>query len=221
MESFFAKARAFAEETAKKSHDLVTRTTQYTENVTKESAFKSFKEIAEHATKRTKELAEETARQSKILAEEASRRSRILADEAVKKAEEYKVLVKEFTLTSLTEKKNDTTSEEELKDYGITSELREFVKSLTLDTFKGFPLEDGDVESVIQAFHAPAVCLSIYFLFFCLTEVGEEVRTSGPQVSNDLTDWQVHHAMLVLKLVPVRLLYPSTYLRHYDSSLVT
>lgn len=32
-------------------------------------------------------------------------------------------------------------SEAELQRYGITDELREFVRGLTIDTFKSFPLE--------------------------------------------------------------------------------
>lgn len=37
-------------------------------------------------------------------------------------------------------------SEEELEEFGITPELREFVKGLTIRTFRDFPLEESNCE---------------------------------------------------------------------------
>ncbi|KAL9263072.1 hypothetical protein AKJ16_DCAP26952, partial [Drosera capensis] len=68
----------------------------------------------------------------------------------------------------------EVAGEEELERFGVTDELREFVKGITIGTFRDFPLPDD----------AP--------------------MSDVPTISNvrqDLTEWQERHATLVLSTV--------------------
>ncbi|KAI3932812.1 hypothetical protein MKX01_031794 [Papaver californicum] len=65
--------------------------------------------------------------------------------------------------------------EEEEEELGVTDELEDFVKTLTVETFKNFPLQqdDNQVKSV----------------------------NGSDNVQKDLSEWQERHAMLVLTKV--------------------
>lgn len=121
------------------------------------------------STIRLPEIVSETAKRSKEIAAEASNQ---IKAEALKRAD----LIKSISLldpASSSEKKQQV-SEKELERYGVTEELREFVKGITMSTFQDFPLQDD----------APV--------------------SDVPTVSNvrqDLTEWQARHATLMLSTV--------------------
>lgn len=152
---FWSKARSFAEDAAKRSQELTMEAAKRSQELT--------------STIRLPEIVSETAKRSKEIAAEASNQ---IKAEALKRAD----LIKSISLldpASSSEKKQQV-SEEELERYGVTEELREFVKGITMSTFQDFPLQDD----------APV--------------------SDVPTVSNvrqDLTEWQARHATLMLSTV--------------------
>ncbi|XP_074317115.1 uncharacterized protein LOC141653292 [Silene latifolia] len=158
---FWNKAKSLAEEAAKKSQEL-----------TKEAAKKSQELTSSFVTtSRIADIVSETAKRSKDLAAEASIQ---IKAEALKRADQIKSLsLLDNSVVSL-DKTADTVSSEELNDFGVTEELRDFVQSITFDTFKDFPLPDD-------------------------AEVSDVPTVSN--VQQDLTKWQARHATLVLSTV--------------------
>ncbi|KAI3990834.1 hypothetical protein MKX01_011742 [Papaver californicum] len=77
------------------------------------------------------------------------------------------------TEPNLKQKKVKEVEEEE--ELGVTDELKDFVKTLTVETFKNFPLQQDD----------------------------NQVKTvnGSDNVQKDLSEWQERHAMLVLTKV--------------------
>ncbi|CAM6129397.1 unnamed protein product [Calypogeia fissa] len=153
MDFYVQKAKLFAFETAKRSQ-----------------------EIATQAAKISQELATETAKRSKELATETAKLSKELAIDVTKRADQLKAYAGDLTPgVPRGPAAPPQPSEEELEEYGITQELREFAKGLTIKTFKDFPIDGPD-----GGFRA---------------ETGSE---TGKQ---DLTAWRERHAVLVLSSV--------------------
>lgn len=99
----------------------------------------------------------EAAKLSQDLAQETAKRSRELSHdfviEASKKADQIKTLANELSPAIVGRAIPDgavsptlAPSEQELEEFGITPELREFVKGLTIRTFRDFPLEESNCE---------------------------------------------------------------------------
>ncbi|KAK6153491.1 hypothetical protein DH2020_013130 [Rehmannia glutinosa] len=113
----------------------------------------------------------------KELAAEASKMSKEFAAEAMKRADQITAQIPPaaVVLTNLVDSAQKGGNDPaDLEKLGITDELREFVKGITTNTFRDFPLEDDSEVSDI------------------------------PTVSNvrqDLTEWQERHAKLVLSSV--------------------
>ncbi|KAF3952149.1 hypothetical protein CMV_022268 [Castanea mollissima] len=68
-------------------------------------------------------------------------------------------------------------SESELRTFGVTDDLRDFVKGLTSTTFQSFPIQEEAEAS--------------------------DVTTTVSNVRKDLTEWQEKHATIVLTTVKV------------------
>ncbi|KAL3824706.1 hypothetical protein ACJIZ3_020735 [Penstemon smallii] len=150
---FWQRARNFAEEAAKKSQEL-----------TQGIGSANLSDVVSEASKRSKELAAE-----------ASKKSKEFAAEALKRADQIAAQLPP-AMTHLVEKGNNSpaVTDADLEMFGVTDELREFVKGITMNAFQDFPLEDDSEISDI------------------------------PTVSNirqDLTEWQEKHAKLVLLTV--------------------
>ncbi|KAJ9140588.1 hypothetical protein P3X46_031220 [Hevea brasiliensis] len=198
---FWRKAQAFAEDAAKRSQELTKeaakRSQEFTigssklSDIVSETAKRS-KEIAAEASKRSQEITigssklsdivSETAKRSKEIAAEASKRADQIKTEAIKRADQIKSLAEGITppgalartVPALDSQLEEKEKEKELERFGVTEELREFVKEITMSTFQDFPLEDDSEMSEV------------------------------PMVSNvrqDLTQWQEKHACLVLSTV--------------------
>lgn len=157
MDSWFQIARDFAQEAAKKSQEL-----------------------AKEAAKLSQEIASETAKKSKEIAVEATKKADQIKIEASKRADQFKSFAGEIS-PSIANKSVSSTppSPQDLEKYGVTDELREFVKGLTLDTFKDFPLDNSALE-----------------------ENREPEVSPSSNVRQDLTKWQERHAVIVLSTVP-------------------
>ncbi|XP_021731057.1 uncharacterized protein LOC110697967 [Chenopodium quinoa] len=159
---FWSKARSFAEEAAKRSQELTIEAAKRSQELTSTIG----------GTSRIADIVSETAKRSKELAAEASNH---IKAEALKRADQIKSLSLLDPSNPLADSfQKQEVSPEELEKFGITDELREFVKEITLNTFQDFPLPDD----------APV--------------------SDVPTVSNvrqDLTEWQAKHATLMLSTV--------------------
>ncbi|KAH6797255.1 hypothetical protein C2S52_021809 [Perilla frutescens var. hirtella] len=135
--------------------------------------------FAEEAAKKSQELRQTIAAANlSDVVSEASKRSKELAAEALKRADQITAHIPPAAaaITNLVDSAapKPAIDAADLDKYGITDELREFVKEITINTFQDFPLEDDSEMSDI------------------------------PTVSNvqqDLTEWQERHAKLVLLTV--------------------
>jgi hypothetical protein len=158
------RARTFAEEAAKRSQELTVEAAKRSQDFTIGSS--KLSDIVSEASKRSKEIAAE-----------ASKRADQIKVEALKRAEQIKSQIPASALSQFVDSSSSTLPEvqpEDLEKFGVTDELREFVKGITMNTFQDFPLEDDSQVSDI------------------------------PTVSNvrqDLTEWQAMHAKLVLSTV--------------------
>lgn len=126
---FWKRAKTFAEEAAKRSQDL-TNSTNFAD------------------------LVAETAKKSKDLALEASKTADQIKTAALKQAEQ--IPFKSITdiippqLSSLSSgagssssSSSSTVLDSDLEKFGITDDLREFVKGFTSSTFQNFPIQGG------------------------------------------------------------------------------
>lgn len=152
---FWQKARSFAEAAAKRSQELTVEAAKRSQEITigssklsdivSETARRS-KELAAEASKRSQELTigsskisdivSETAKRSKELAAEATKKADQIKVEAIKRADQIKSSLTEGTVESQPEQE-----QKDLERFGVTDELREFVKEITISTFQDFPLE--------------------------------------------------------------------------------
>ncbi|KDP31406.1 hypothetical protein JCGZ_11782 [Jatropha curcas] len=158
MEDIWKRAKLFAEETAKKSQTLT-----------------SSNKIAD--------LVAETAKKSKELALEASKKADELKTAALKQADQIQIksisdiIPPQLSSLSIVNSSSSSSGSadsdtEELRKFGVTDDLRDFVKGLTSSTFQNFPIQDE-------------------------AEVSD-VPTTASNVRKDLNEWQERHATLVL-----------------------
>jgi len=77
---------------------------------------------------------------------------------------------------SLTNSSADSPSDSELEKFGISEDLREFVKGFTPITFQNFPVQDDDLQT-------------------------SDTASALSNVRQDLSEWQQIHATLVLTTV--------------------
>uniref|UniRef100_A0A7N0VAN5 BSD domain-containing protein n=1 Tax=Kalanchoe fedtschenkoi TaxID=63787 RepID=A0A7N0VAN5_KALFE len=186
------RARSFAEEAAKRSQELTLEAAKRSQELTiggskfadivSETAKRS-KEIAAEATKRSQELtiggskfSDIVSGTAKEIAAEASKRADQIKAEALKGADKIKSLAEGIAPAAKDETSEEAVNEEDLDPlrFGVTDDLREFVKEITINTFKDFPLGDD-------------------------SEISDVPTISN--ISQDLTKWQEKHAKLVLSTV--------------------
>ncbi|XP_010470874.1 PREDICTED: uncharacterized protein LOC104750735 [Camelina sativa] len=184
MEDLWKRAKSFAEEAAKKSQTITLQSSSTTfVNLVSETAKKS-KEFALEASKKAdslnvSEFVAETAKKSKEFAAEVSTKADQLKVVALKQADQIQNIksiadiIPPFGGGSGSGGGGSVISESELVSFGITDDLREFVKGLTSATFQAFPEQDESSE--------------VSYL-----------ETSASNVRKDLSEWQERHATLVL-----------------------
>ncbi|PIA63275.1 hypothetical protein AQUCO_00200950v1 [Aquilegia coerulea] len=169
---FWQRARTFAEETAKRSQEFTIEAAKRSQEFTIGSS-------------KISDIVSETAKKSKEIAAEATKKADQIKIEAFKRADQIKTLaegispqIPQIPLNAISlidpSSTSTTPSEADLETFGVTDDLREFVKGITQNTFQDFPIED------------------------------EPEISDVPTVSNvrqDLTEWQEKHATLVLLTV--------------------
>ncbi|CAN4115499.1 unnamed protein product [Withania somnifera] len=183
---FWQKARSFAEEAAKRTQEFTKEAANRSQDLTIGSS--KLSDVVLEASKRSKEFAAEASKRSKEIAVEASKRADIIVSEASKRADQIKVdalkqikfQIPSAALSHIVDSSapsqmpSPAPKPADLERFGVTDDLREFVKGITINTFQDFPLEDDSVISDI------------------------------PTVSNirqDLTEFQEKHAKFVLSSV--------------------
>ncbi|KAJ4816656.1 BSD domain containing protein [Rhynchospora pubera] len=177
------RARSFAEEAAKKSQEFSKEAAKRSQELTQGASRLLSSEFAAEATKKSRELAAEATKKSKELAVEATKKADLLAGQIKTLASDIPVpaipaipaipaqlsaVVTGSTAAVAPEPETD------LEVFGVTEDLREFVRGLTMNTFRDFPLQD------------------------------EPEMAEVPTVSNvrqDLNEWQAKHAIIVLSAV--------------------
>lgn len=176
---FWQKARNFAEDAAKRSQELTKEAAKRSQEFTKEAAKRS--QDFTIGSSKLSDIVMEASKRSKEIAAEASKKADLIKVEALKRADQIKsqipstsAAISQLVVDSSASAQAEGTSPADLEKFGITEELREFVKEITINTFRDFPLEDDSQISDI------------------------------PTISNvrqDLTKWQEIHAKLVLSAV--------------------
>ncbi|KAJ7953958.1 BSD domain containing protein [Quillaja saponaria] len=158
MEDIWKRAKIFAEESVKKSQTLTNSST-----------------IAD--------LVSETAKKSREFAAEASKKADQIKVAALKQADQIKslseIIPPQLSSSLSISNSSDSTplySQSELDKFGITVDLRDFVKGLTSTTFKNFPLKQDEPEA-------------------------SDVPSTASNVRKDLNEWQEKHATIVLTTV--------------------
>ncbi|GMI87567.1 hypothetical protein like AT1G26300 [Hibiscus trionum] len=167
MEDFWKRAKSFAEEAARQSQTLTT-------------------------PNKIADLVAETAKKSKEFALEASKKADEFKTAALQQADQiqFQSLSKSISdiipsqLSSLSIAASGSNfsdpppiSDSELRKFGVTDDLRDFVRGFTSSTFQNFP-------SPVQDEPEPS-----------------DANTAGTNVRKDLSDWQERHATLVLTSV--------------------
>ncbi|KAJ0920468.1 putative BSD domain-containing protein [Helianthus annuus] len=165
---FWQKARSFAEDAAKKSQELTKEAAKRSQEFTKEAAKRS--QDFTIGSSKLSDIVSEASKRSKEIAAEASKKADLIKVEALKRADQIKAQIPS-TSVAISQLVVDSSSS---SSSATVSGLREFVKEITINTFRDFPLEDDSEMSDI------------------------------PTISNvrqDLTKWQETHAKLVLSTV--------------------
>ncbi|XP_074370820.1 uncharacterized protein LOC141711977 [Apium graveolens] len=167
------RARTFAEDAAKRSHEFTVEAARKSQEFTAEAARRS-QEFSIGSSKLS-DIVSEATKRSKEIATEASKKADFIKVEAIKRADQIKSKIPNASVIGVsTTPAVVEDKEEDLEMFGVSEELREFVKNISTTTFKEFPLQDD-------------------------TEMSDVPTVSN--ISQDLTKWQEIHAKLVLSTV--------------------
>nr|KAJ0203288.1 hypothetical protein LSAT_V11C500237570 [Lactuca sativa] len=202
---FWQKARTFAEDAAKRSQELTKEAAKRSQELTKEAAKRS-QEFTIGSSKLS-DIVLEASKRSKEIAAEASKKVDFVKVEALKRADQIKsqipstsAAISQLVVDSSATAQPGGTSPADLEKFGITEELREFVKEITINTFRDFPLEVSNGEVQLWCTEK----YEIYDVVYLPEDVDDSQISDIPTISNvrqDLTKWQEIHAKLVLSSV--------------------
>ncbi|VFQ84377.1 unnamed protein product [Cuscuta campestris] len=206
---FWLKARSLAEEAAKLSQELTMEAAKRSHELTIEGSAK-FSDVVLEASKRSKEIAAEASKRSKEIVAEASKRADQIKVDALKRAEQIKAqipaasishLVHPSSITSTKTMETSATSAD-LERFGVTDDLREFIKGITMNTFQDFPLQDISEMSAIptvsnvcqdlnkfQEKHAKLVLSSV-------KEISKLRYALCPRVMRERTFWKIYFILV-------------------------
>lgn len=152
---FWLKARSFAEEAAKRSQEFTKEAAKRSQELTIGGSAK-LSDVVLEASKRSKEIAAEASKRSKEIVAEASKRAEEIKVDALKRAEQITSQIPAAAISHLVDSSStgstQTTAaaaeaaatQADLERFGVTDELREFVKGITLNTFQDFPLQGAN-----------------------------------------------------------------------------
>ncbi|OMO72167.1 hypothetical protein COLO4_27799 [Corchorus olitorius] len=180
MEDFWKRAKSFAEEAAKKSQTL-TVPNKFSDLVA-ETAKKS-KELALEASKKADELKTAALKQAdQIHIQNFSKSITDIIPPQLSSKSISDIIPPQLSSLSITSPASSSSdpppiSESELRKFGLTDDLRDFVRGFTSDTFRNFPSPAEDEPEPSDATTIPS------------------------NVRKDLSEWQERHATLVLTTV--------------------
>lgn len=149
---FWLKARSFAEEAAKRSQEFTKEAAKRSQELTIGGSAK-LSDVVLEASKRSKEIAAEASKRSKEIVAEASKRAEEIKVDALKRAEQITSQIPSAAISHLVDSSSTNSTQTaaaasvtqaDLERFGVTDELREFVKGITMNTFQDFPLQGAN-----------------------------------------------------------------------------
>lgn len=142
------KARSFAEEAAKRSQEFTVEAAKRTQELSIGSA--KLSDVVSEASKRSKEIAAQASKRSKEIVAEASKR----ADQIKFQIPAAAALSSLVDSSTSPQTASAITTPADLEKFGVTDDLREFVKGITRDTFQNVQLQG----TCSARFHAFSLC---------------------------------------------------------------
>lgn len=141
------RARTFAEDAAKRSHEFTVEAARKSQEFTAEAARRS-QEFSIGSSKLS-DIVSEATKRSKEIANEASKKADLIKVEAIKRADQIKSKIPNASAIGVSTPAVVEESQEDLEMFGVTEELREFVKNISTTTFKEFPLQGTCILDII------------------------------------------------------------------------
>ncbi|KAK3012731.1 hypothetical protein RJ639_009564 [Escallonia herrerae] len=192
------RARTFAEEAAKKSQELTKEAAKRSQELTMEAAKRS--QDFSIGSSKLSDIVSEASKRSKEIVAEASKRADLIRAEALKRADQIKSQIPASALSHLVDSSSASASapaaavtEADLEAFGITDELREFVKGITMNTFQDFPLE---VEYTLTACHN-----------IVLQEISKLRYELCPRVMKERKFWRIYFILVNSHVAPYETRY--------------
>ncbi|XP_019243742.1 PREDICTED: uncharacterized protein LOC109223775 isoform X2 [Nicotiana attenuata] len=163
-------ARSFAEEAAKRSQEFTIEAVKRSHELSIGSS--KLSDVVSEASKRSEEIAAEASKRSKEMVAEASRRAdqiKFQIPAALPSLESSLVNYSSSPQTALS-----APSAAELDKFGVTDELREFVKGISMNTFRDFPLQACRKVKYWKLDHTLAACCSekLWVKYTCMYSYG-------------------------------------------------
>lgn len=161
MEDIWKRAKGLAEEAARRSQTLTSSV--------------NISDLVTETTKKSMELAAEASKKADQIKSAALDQIQIQQIKSLSLSDIIPAQLSSLGNSSASSSASASYSESELRAFGVTDDLRDFVKGLTSTTFQNFPIQEEAEAS--------------------------DVTTTVSNVRKDLTEWQEKHATIVLTTV--------------------
>ncbi|RWV96516.1 hypothetical protein GW17_00040764 [Ensete ventricosum] len=130
-----------------------------------EEAAKRSQDLTRGAARISQEFVSETTKKSKEIAAEASKKADLIRSEALRAADQIKTLAIDIPIpipSTLGQGSSAAVAPDpgsDLERFGVTEELREFVKGIQLSTFRDFPMQGIYVASEVVLMICLCLCV--------------------------------------------------------------
>ncbi|KAM3707088.1 hypothetical protein ACJW31_03G198500 [Castanea mollissima] len=161
MEDIWKRAKGLAEEAARRSQTLTSSV--------------NISDLVTETTKKSLELAAEASKKADQIKSAALDQIQIQQIKSLSLSDIIPAQLSSLANSSPSSSASASYSESELRAFGVTDDLRDFVQGLTSTTFQSFPIQEEAEAS--------------------------DVTTTVSNVRKDLTEWQEKHATIVLTTV--------------------
>lgn len=163
MEDIWKRAKGLAEEAARRSQTLTSSV--------------NISDLVTETTKKSMELAAEASKKADQIKSAALDQIQIQQIKSLSLSDIIPAQLSSLANSSASSSSVSASySESELRAFGVTDDLRDFVKGLTSTTFQNFPIQEE-------------------------AEASDVTTTTVSNVRKDLTEWQEKHATIVLTTV--------------------
>lgn len=163
MEDIWKRAKGLAEEAARRSQTLTSSV--------------NISDLVTETTKKSMELAAEASKKADQIKSAALDQIQIQQIKSLSLSDIIPAQLSSLANSSASSSSVSASySESELRAFGVTDDLRDFVKGLTSTTFQNFPIQEE-------------------------AEASDMTTTTVSNVRKDLTEWQEKHATIVLTTV--------------------